>query len=549
MDYEPRHPGYRRPRYRRSRNGCLTCKQRKVRCNEERPRCYHCHRLSLNCVWREPDPQRLSPANRADEEPPPVDRPSAPADIFDFFQSFMEGPVDLSTFQDVYFPPTNAAPLPVDPVQHRLLFPNPATPRSTRAPSQSPATDAPEDESLTLELPPILDPVENGPKSASAKALFSSLAASSPMVYCAIAAFARIQFSSTERKADYRAYYDKAAYELSERVETPELVETPHALELRHVLATIFFLTYINLLTGELDLACSNLEKAHHVLQTAGVGALGPIEQRIVSWIRLLDARAASAGGEGLLVDDTSGIVSLMTPSSPTSSSRSPGPVANSGPHEVIYEMLCQPGIAFYQEVQTITVRITRIAHVHRSRGSVEDETEVMAIAANILRDLESLYHHRPTLMDYAVSGAIGEDTLAEPLASAIVRSFQTYLANFYACYIHLHRVAHRHLARSKIVVTAIDKIKEILHAMTNSTEYIPVNMLWPLFLWGSEEDDPNECQWILTTIRSLQDIVTNANMAANALQEIQTRQQQAGSRVDIRSVCMELFNTTFAII
>jgi hypothetical protein len=187
----------------------------------------------------------------------------------------------------------------------------------------------------------------------------------------------------------------------------------------------------------------------------------------------------------------------------------------------MIYEMLCQPGTVFYQEVETITVRITRIAHAHRSRESVEDKTEVMAIAADILRDLTSLYARRATLMDYAVSGGIGEDALAEPLASAIVRSFQTYLANFYACYIHLHRVAHCHLARSNTVVAAINNIKEILHLMAIYNEYIPVNMLWPLFLWGSEEDDRDECQWILNTIRSLHDTVTNANMAANALQEI----------------------------
>lgn len=211
--------------------------------------------------------------------------------------------------------------------------------------------------------------------------------------------------------------------------------------------------------------------------------------------------------------------------------------------------MLCEPGIVFFQEVQTITGRITRIAHHHRSRGSVEDETEVMNIAADILRDLSSLYDRRPALMDHAVSENISGDTLAEPLASAIVRSFQTYLANFYACYIHLHRVAHRHLARSKAVVTSLVKIKEITHLMANKNESIPVNILWPLFQWGSEEDDYDECQWILETIRSLQHVATNANMAADVLQEIQRRQRELGTRVDIRSVCLELFNDTFAIV
>lgn len=275
------------------------------------------------------------------------------------------------------------------------------------------------------------------------------------------------------------------------------------------------------------------------------------LEQRIVSWIRLSDARAASAGGEGLLVNDTSGIyLSATSPASTSAESQSSGSVTNPGSHEVIYDMLCQPGIAFFQEVQTITGRITRIAHYHRSRGTVEDETEVMAIAADILKDLSSLYDRRPALMDHAVSGNIGEDTLAKPLASAIIRSFQTYLANFYACYVHLHRVAHRHLVRSKVVIKALCKIKEMMHFMVSNTdESIPVNMLWPLFLWGSEEDDYDECQWILETIRSLQHVATNANMTADVLQETQKRQREAGARVDTRSVCLELFNATFAIV
>ncbi|CAN3476054.1 hypothetical protein DICA0_D08482 [Diutina catenulata] len=35
----------------RSRNGCLTCKSRRVKCDERHPRCENCQRLSLNCVY------------------------------------------------------------------------------------------------------------------------------------------------------------------------------------------------------------------------------------------------------------------------------------------------------------------------------------------------------------------------------------------------------------------------------------------------------------------------------------------------------------------
>lgn len=171
-----------------------------------------------------------------------------------------------------------------------------------------------------------------------------------------------------------------------------------------------------------------------------------------------------------------------------------------------------------------------------------------MAIAADILKDLSCLYNRRPALMDDAVAGNM-DRVLMEPLASAVNRSFQTYIANFYVCYIHLHRVAHRHLVNSEVVLNAIGKIKDITHHILRNNESLPVNMLWPLFMWGSEEEDESERRWIVESIRNFGGVATNANMTADVLQEIQKRQKEGGTRVDIRSVCVELFDTTFAII
>ncbi|ODV71924.1 Zn(II)2Cys6 transcription factor domain-containing protein CYBJADRAFT_168958 [Cyberlindnera jadinii NRRL Y-1542] len=39
---------------RRSRMGCLTCRHRKKRCCETRPRCVECARLGLKCTWPTP---------------------------------------------------------------------------------------------------------------------------------------------------------------------------------------------------------------------------------------------------------------------------------------------------------------------------------------------------------------------------------------------------------------------------------------------------------------------------------------------------------------
>ena len=35
----------------RSRNGCLTCRSRKRKCDENKPICNECRRLRIKCIW------------------------------------------------------------------------------------------------------------------------------------------------------------------------------------------------------------------------------------------------------------------------------------------------------------------------------------------------------------------------------------------------------------------------------------------------------------------------------------------------------------------
>lgn len=52
----------------RSRMGCLTCRQRKKRCCETRPKCTECLRLRLNCVWPVPGTEHKNKPKDAKEE-------------------------------------------------------------------------------------------------------------------------------------------------------------------------------------------------------------------------------------------------------------------------------------------------------------------------------------------------------------------------------------------------------------------------------------------------------------------------------------------------
>ncbi|KAJ0412952.1 hypothetical protein BJY00DRAFT_320280 [Aspergillus carlsbadensis] len=70
----------------RSRAGCVTCKQRHVRCDEGRPCCGHCTRLQLHCAYRANSPQRTvrrterpRPATASDQQG--VSTPERPSQV------------------------------------------------------------------------------------------------------------------------------------------------------------------------------------------------------------------------------------------------------------------------------------------------------------------------------------------------------------------------------------------------------------------------------------------------------------------------------------
>lgn len=261
-----------------------------------------------------------------------------------------------------------------------------------------------------------------------------------------------------------------------------------------------------------------------------------------------MDARAVSTdGGEGLFLADDDETVFGSSPSSAPSEHGSQS--LDTEIEDILVDVIYQPGVVFYQKVQSFMGRVSKIDPWHRSRGTVEDETEVMAIAAQVSHDLHVLYGQRPPLMDHAVAGNLTDKHLSRSLAVATTRSFRTYLANYYACFIHLHRVAYRPYPRTIDVIAAIDKVKWLCHLMSGMDDSLPVNLLWPLLMWGSEEEDPDERKWIATAIRGLESVATNARATAHLLEEVQKRQDETKERVDIRKVSQDINVLHFAIV
>lgn len=77
----------------------------------------------------------------------------------------------------------------------------------------------------------------------------------------------------------------------------------------------------------------------------------------------------------------------------------------------------------------------------------------------------------------------------------------------------------------------------------------LPVNMLWPLLMLGAETDDAEERDWVLSCIKAMENIASNAGMTHDVLHEVMRRQEESTSRVDIRKVMHDIFDRAFAIV
>ncbi|CEJ58570.1 Putative DEHA2G13156p [Penicillium brasilianum] len=621
------HPNQDRRHRPRTRNGCLTCRRRKVRCDEKRPDCGHCSRLRLDCSWQEDSGLRLGVRTkrirqRLQQKPQSQQQPAQPEpatanaetsglsasdealqapdalvdDDFSFnrmfsYASFMwddSSPTDLSPGWDTFDLTSSQELVPWSDASLSIPTSIPSTCTNPMANTEalldrqgrfssitSPTIAIGWSETQLAEYfarsaaPPILATVETSARWFWMRKQLTSMTSTSRMVKFGVIAFVALELESagTLEPSTYTQYYRTAKERLEECLKDISRDRKIISSQLRHILAVLFLLSYVDLLTKDVSKAHANLREGFHALEMVEIDSLSVTERRLLSWLRLLDARAVSAGGEGLFLTEGDSAVNtdLQSPDSSIAEVDSGLDDAEAA----LEEFIMRPAFLFFQKVQLFMGRISKIDPWHRRRGTVEDETEVMAISTTITRDIKSLWQQRPPLMDHAVAGKLA--TLLSPsLAETITRTMRVYHANYYASFIHLHRVAYKNLPRTADVMYAMNEIRQVTkmilespwisspqeipaigtpNASTTTLPSLPVNMLWPLLMLGVEVEEPEERTWVISCIKGMENVASNAGITADVLQEVIRRQDETRQRVDIRKVMHETFDRAFAIV
>lgn len=65
----------------------------------------------------------------------------------------------------------------------------------------------------------------------------------------------------------------------------------------------------------------------------------------------------------------------------------------------------------------------------------------------------------------------------------------------------------------------------------------------------GVESEGSEERTWIISCIKGMENIASNAGMTADVLKEVIRQQDEKNQRMDIRTVMHETFDRAFAIV
>ncbi|KAJ5624275.1 hypothetical protein N7510_000584 [Penicillium lagena] len=379
---------------------------------------------------------------------------------------------------------------------------------------------------VNFAVPPILVGVE--PRWHTYRDALLRLSKSSLPLRYSICAFSALSIedppsqraSPAAESSDF--YFTVAMNELKKLLESQSDANTQ--LDSREaILGSIFFLSYVGIIVSKASKRSAELLDQAYLLLSQNAPSTSALCNKLQIWLKLLDAKVGSdsPAGDGEQV-------SMET-------------------EDILFTSLNRQAYNFYLQVLNFSCRIAHLDKWHRSRGSVEDELEVLLAADKIMRDLNALWTRRPAIIDLADQKGL-QQYIGSGLTTKVQHHLRTYTANFHACFIHLQRVAYAQLKSIPQIKPAVLKIVNLSRMTLEEGQSLPVSMLWPLMMAACEAEEEDTQSWIIECIEGMKVKVGNTSRTANLVREIIAR-QKSGQRADARTVMHEAFEGEFAII
>ncbi|KAH8819019.1 hypothetical protein F5884DRAFT_759217 [Xylogone sp. PMI_703] len=563
----------------RVRSGCLTCRSRKVKCDEMRPVCNNCIRVKRSCVYKPKKTQQSSTIVTSPEESSPSesvhgsrgtgsisDTYPSPA-VFDQENSVIS---ETAVLDDTLDTPWLA-------VQDSFLSPDPAIVDVTvrlenvlrrqngmsiagddaEFETTSPSTLISRDIKLTTtmdiltarEVPlqqwfsffiegvdfPVITSYD-GVNWRQMKFEVAELGMSNAAVASAIIALSALfkgqLYGLPLCKALSLYYASKSAYEKS-------LSDTTHdfgaTLVAAFLLCLFEFIHYeaVPILREPSDVFLKRLSTWVHYESRS------ELHSRLMVWFRLLHMITIRGGGMGLISESIYDLLPSCNTAIPNLKQPSNHPRDASAD---LYQMLGTPIFEFYFQLQMISGEIAKLTHYHRSRATGVDQEEVVQKISQVKSRLRNLWDGRS-----ATQRQTPEDLrshLAPPIANPIISLVGICTAAFHAEFVEMDRVLGDPVSESADSKEAMRRIREIVDGDYNVYEGGKLNpgYLRPLFQYSIECMDREENQWAVERLQRIRNPICRSDFFAafgKALSDAQLRKER---RVTSKYFCIWYF-------
>lgn len=255
--------------------------------------------------------------------------------------------------------------------------------------------------------------------------------------------------------------------------------------------------------------------------------------------------------------------------------------------HMDLFNILLQPAFEFHMESQAYSRRVGCYDRHHRSRGTPEDEFEIMRACMAFEEELQELWKRRPGILSLNADQL--KDSVSPDLAQRLEQLFSVYLATFWCHFVYIHRVAFWHMEHTPIVKKALQQVGNMMRrsvgqpmdqlefdtsVVRNARNTVHPGLMWTCFLFGCEVGEPIQENWAVMQLGALGKLRNNRPSEGNSgeqmellsmsldekgarnalklsklLHHLAERQTKLGTRVDGKYLCQELFGCYLYII
>ncbi|RDW56755.1 hypothetical protein BP6252_13978 [Coleophoma cylindrospora] len=261
---------------------------------------------------------------------------------------------------------------------------------------------------------------------------------------------------------------------------------------------------------------------------------------RIVVWMRILHATTVRGGGGLGLISH--GVCCLLpcykvgVPDLRLPSTHQPDPSTQ------LVQMLCAPLFEFYFQLQVISGEMAKLTHYHRSRTTGVDQEEVIQQTTLIKSRLHALWEARSTTQSQTPDDL--RSHLAPKIATPVIALSGVCAAAYHTETVEMDRVLGDPVSERTDSKQAMRRIREIVDGDWNAYEAGKLNSgyLRPLFTYAIECMDREKNQWAVDRLREIKDPICRSDFFAafgKALSDAQLRKER---RVTSKYFCIWYF-------